>query len=235
MTIFAKTEPLTEAELDHLGQFLRNCKSGKAMNLEELDGFFCALIAGPEVVMPSEYMPEVFGSETRETHAFRTLAKASEILGLLMRHWNDIAGTLLKGEVHVPLLLEDENGMAHGNDWARGFIRGSHLRHEGWAELLADDEHGECMIPMLMLYHEYDEDPSLRPKPIGLEKRQKIFNSMAAGLLGAYRYFRQQMKPNAGIHRPETQHTGSKIGRNDACPCGSGKKYKHCCGGATIN
>ena len=21
-----------------------------------------------------------------------------------------------------------------------------------------------------------------------------------------------------------------KIGRNDACPCGSGKKYKHCCG-----
>jgi len=24
-----------------------------------------------------------------------------------------------------------------------------------------------------------------------------------------------------------------KIGRNDPCPCGSGKKYKHCCGNAT--
>ena len=23
--------------------------------------------------------------------------------------------------------------------------------------------------------------------------------------------------------------TGPKIGRNDPCPCGSGKKYKHCC------
>ena len=23
---------------------------------------------------------------------------------------------------------------------------------------------------------------------------------------------------------------GKKIGRNDKCPCGSGKKYKHCCG-----
>ena len=23
---------------------------------------------------------------------------------------------------------------------------------------------------------------------------------------------------------------GRKIGRNDPCPCGSGKKYKHCCG-----
>jgi toxin HigB-1 len=27
----------------------------------------------------------------------------------------------------------------------------------------------------------------------------------------------------------------SKVGRNDPCPCGSGKKYKKCCGGATIN
>jgi preprotein translocase subunit SecA len=24
--------------------------------------------------------------------------------------------------------------------------------------------------------------------------------------------------------------TGPKVGRNDPCPCGSGKKYKHCCG-----
>jgi preprotein translocase subunit SecA len=23
---------------------------------------------------------------------------------------------------------------------------------------------------------------------------------------------------------------GKKIGRNEPCPCGSGKKYKHCCG-----
>lgn len=23
---------------------------------------------------------------------------------------------------------------------------------------------------------------------------------------------------------------GPKVGRNDPCPCGSGKKYKHCCG-----
>ena len=24
--------------------------------------------------------------------------------------------------------------------------------------------------------------------------------------------------------------TGPKVGRNDPCPCGSGKKYKQCCG-----
>jgi len=28
----------------------------------------------------------------------------------------------------------------------------------------------------------------------------------------------------------ETIHAGDKPGRNDPCPCGSGKKYKQCCG-----
>jgi Uncharacterised protein family (UPF0149) len=55
---FIKPEPLTEAELDRLGEFLDCCEGGKAMNVEELDGFFAALIAGPEVVMPSEYNRE---------------------------------------------------------------------------------------------------------------------------------------------------------------------------------
>ncbi len=27
-----------------------------------------------------------------------------------------------------------------------------------------------------------------------------------------------------------TVRKGKKVGRNDQCPCGSGKKYKHCCG-----
>jgi preprotein translocase subunit SecA len=34
--------------------------------------------------------------------------------------------------------------------------------------------------------------------------------------------------------RQETvRRTGAKIGRNDPCPCGSGKKYKNCCGRVT--
>ncbi len=28
----------------------------------------------------------------------------------------------------------------------------------------------------------------------------------------------------------QIRRSGQKIGRNDPCPCGSGKKYKHCCG-----
>jgi hypothetical protein len=51
----------------------------------------------------------------------------------MMRHWDTIASTPYRGDVYVPLLLLDEKGMAHGNDWARGFMCGMHIRHDGWA------------------------------------------------------------------------------------------------------
>jgi uncharacterized protein len=234
MRTFTQNEPLTDAELDRLGDFLKSCKGGKAMNVEALDGFFAALIAGPETVMPSEYYPEVFGGEMSDTCKFASLDEANEILGLMTRHWNTIAAALNKDEVYGPILLQDENGVAHGNDWAHGFMRGTLMRHDGWAELV-NDEHGGCLIPMMMLYHEHDEDPEMRPKPISPEKREEVIVHMAAGLLGAYQYFRAHRQVNASVHASKPRSRTPKVGRNDPCPCGSGKKYKKCCGGATVN
>ena len=150
MRTFTQNEPLSDTELDRIGDFLKSCKGGGAMNLEQLDGFFAALIAGPETVMASEYYREVFGGEMSDACDLGSLDEANEILGLMMRHWNDIAGTLFKGEVDVPLLLEGEDGTTHGNDWARGFMRGMHMRHDGWAELVDDEEHGGCLVPIMI-------------------------------------------------------------------------------------
>lgn len=86
------------------------------MNVEQLDRFFAALIAGPETVMPSEYYREVFGGEMSDACEFSSLEEANEIFRLMMRHWNTIAGTLFKDEVYVPLLLGDEDGVQHGNN-----------------------------------------------------------------------------------------------------------------------
>ena len=33
-----------------------------------------------------------------------------------------------------------------------------------------------------------------------------------------------------GKAAPKVNKPSEKVGRNDACPCGSGKKYKKCCG-----
>ena len=119
MRSFDQPEPLTDAALDRLGEFLRKCKGGKAMNIEALDGFFSALIAGPEVVLPSEYLPEVFGGEMTDTCEFDGLDEANDILGLMMRHWNTIVAALHKEDVYLPILFEDENGVCLGNNWAR--------------------------------------------------------------------------------------------------------------------
>ena len=89
---------------------------------------------------------------------------------------------------------------------------------------------------MMMLHHEHDEDPEMRPKPISPEKREEVIVHMAAGLVAAYRYFREHRQDGIGTtFRPEPRRNTPKVGRNDLCPCGSGKKYKRCCGGATIN
>jgi len=232
---FVKPEPLTEAELDRLGDFLDCCEGGKAMNVEQLDGFFAALIAGPDVVMPSEYNREVFGGEMSDACEFANLDEAKEILGLLTRHWNTIAGALLKGEGYLPLLLKDDKGIADANDWARGFMRGMNMRHDGWAELVNDEKHCGYLVPMFVLYHEHDEDPKMRLKPISPQQRDEVILHMAAGVVGAYRYFREQQRADAGADSRERGSSTSKVGRNELCPCGSGKKYKKWRGSATVN
>jgi len=46
------------------------------------------------------------------------------------------------------------------------------------------------------------------------------------------RELEQARMAGSGDYQPVQQvvRSGAKIGRNDPCPCGSGKKYKKCCG-----
>jgi uncharacterized protein len=110
-----------------------------------------------------------------------------------------------------------------------------HMRHDAWSELINDEKYGGSLIPMMALYHELDEDPEMRTDPITPDKREQVIAFMAAGLMNAYEFFREQRKADFGIDPPEIHRSSSKFGRNDPCPCGSGKKYKRCCGGATDN
>jgi len=59
----------------------------------------------------------------------------------------------------------------------------------------------------------------------GADARHDDFNTAADAERG------RQAAQHAGEHRPiEPIRTGRKVGRNEPCPCGSGKKYKQCCG-----
>ena len=208
------------------------------MNFEKLDGFLAALICSPEIVRPSEYLPVICGDDMVLEESFGAQSVLQDFLSLIMRHWNFVADTLHSGDVFLPLLLEDRNGISHANDWATGFLRGMEFHKEQSAALLADEEHGGWLVPILALAHEHDPDPE-RPykEAISAEDREKLIVGAAAGVTGIYRYFEEwrlvQRQPfdNATTFR----RTVPKIGRNDPCPCGSGKKFKQCCGRTTLH
>jgi uncharacterized protein YecA (UPF0149 family) len=69
------------------------------------------------------------------------------------------------------------------------------------------------------------------PPPISPEQREDVIVHMAAGLLGAYKYFQAQGEVSATAHGSEPRRNVPKVRRNDPCPGGSGKNYKRCCGG----
>lgn len=50
----------------------------------------------------------------------------------------------------------------------------------------------------------------------------------AAAILAIAEADRQYMKPMEYYPTPIQREKG-KVGRNDPCPCGSGKKFKKCC------
>ncbi|HQP10905.1 MAG TPA: SEC-C metal-binding domain-containing protein, partial [Candidatus Omnitrophota bacterium] len=68
--------------------------------------------------------------------------------------------------------------------------------------------------------------PSQRFKSVFHSVPQQFVHNEISGLSHA-----PSSPPDKATSAPApVRHTGPKVGRNDPCPCGSGKKYKKCCG-----
>jgi uncharacterized protein len=187
------TQPLTHDELGRLEEFLYQVNPGEAMSLEEMDGFFCALICSPEVIPPSEYLPYVWGDEHGGKGAFKSDEEAQEILTLFSRHWNTIAATLLRDEPYPVLMGEDENGKMTGQEWALGFQQGMFLRQKPWEPLAIDRRLGAALLPVIVLAEDYEHQ--LTADPVTQEERDAMLDVLAESVLIIYRYFRSKAKP----------------------------------------
>jgi uncharacterized protein len=78
----------------------------------------------------------------------------------------------------------------------------------------------------------------MRPskEPIDAEWREKLIVGAAVAVRMIYEYFAAHRRMAAVAHDViPARRKPSKIGRNDPCPCGSGKKYKRCCGQASVH
>jgi uncharacterized protein len=230
---------LGDAEIDRLAELLDGMPSDEAMDIETVDGYFSALHCAPTMVSMGLVIDDVLGGTSDPSHGEVSAEAVSECIALLMQHWNAIGAGLAGSCVddpdrfHMPLLFEDDAGVVRGNDWAAGFWRGMLRDYGAWKALIDDPEQGGAVLPVMALVHEHDPDPALRPEPIGDERRKTIVTLMGAGLHTAYRYFAEQRRQLVHEMRqgPRTiVRDEPKVGRNDACSCGSGRKYKRCHG-----
>lgn len=233
--------PLDDAEIDRLSDLLDVLPSPGAMSLEAMDGFFSALICAPQMVSMGLVYQLVWGGEAAESDGFASADEVNEFMGLAMRHWNAISAGLAGSKnsdpanFHMPLLFNDDAGVARGNEWASGFWRGMRLDFASWRELIDDPDRGGAVLPVMALAHEHDPDPARRSEPISDEQRAEMISYMAAGLHEAWRYFAARRRELAVQlqHGPGTiVRDEPKVGRNEPCPCGSGRKYKRCHGAA---
>jgi uncharacterized protein len=230
--------PLTDAEYDRLTDILDSFSDENAMNLEELDGFIAALVSGPSRIQPTEYLPKIWGG-AMPAEVFSNQQEQREFSDLVARHHDAIAHTLQSGDVFLPVLLEDEQGVTPANDWAHGFLRGMELRRRDWGELLGDDEHGGWLVPIFALAHEHNPDPTMRPykEPMDAERRERLIIGVAAGVTAIYQHFEPHRQGFTSLFNENAtfRRAGPKVGRSDPCPCGSGKKFKQCCGRPTLH
>jgi len=246
------SRPLSDDEANELAALLASeWMPPDTMDIEQLDGFLAGLICAPRMVMPSAYLPEVFGEGEPE---FPDLATTRRFFELLMRRSNQIAAALNEPveqiddpRAYSPLLVDWRGNAAkiaaaggaaeplpaYGEMWARGFLRAVELTGEDWDNLPEDDEEGaelvdDCLDAIAELVPEEGEEDDA---PAAEEPPRERIERVADAIWACYdlrEYFRAlemaRLRPKEPIRR------GPKVGRNDPCPCGSGRKFKHCHG-----
>jgi uncharacterized protein len=224
--------PLSDAERERLAHYLAAIGNPDTLTLEGMDGLFCALIAGPDLILPSEYLPVVWGGDLPNHSAFTDLAQVNVFLQLITRHWNCIIAELESDGFYEPLFdCADARGL-EGRLWARGFMRGVSMRKASWATLLADENEAQLLtIPLVA----GTVDPDFPSKALSPEDSKPLLIRMGAGLARAYRHFtsRRRTATRSAHEGDPYRRSVAKVGRNEPCPCGSGRKFKHCCGLST--
>ncbi|MDE4146979.1 UPF0149 family protein [Phaeobacter gallaeciensis] len=146
-----------EKRLDRLNELLFALPvDNMPMTLSELDGYVTGVLACPEMIPPSEWLPEVWG-ETGDAQ-FPDQKAAEETIGAVMEHYNSVAGTMTRSLWIEPIYEVDPNSdETLWEPWVDGFTRAMRLRPEAWENLLdlADGETRATMIFMMALQDIY--------------------------------------------------------------------------------
>lgn len=223
-------EPLSDEEFDTLDDFLLSDRCAEdSMTMDVLHGYLTALVIGPVELPITTWLPRIWGSDPKQAPKFTSEKESKQIISLIGRFMNEIAITFEAAPKEFePLFCEQENEqgkkLLDAEGWASGFWDGMQLCIDAWQPIWSSDL-APLMRPIELLGADEieEEDLALLDDPA---TRHKLGTELEAAIPQLYRYW--QPKRRSAIQTVERDT--AKTGRNDPCPCGSGKKFKKCCG-----
>ena len=214
------------------------------MSYCELAGFLFAVVCSPELVQPSEWLPLIFNEDQV---SFGTLDEVQEIYPAIMALYNHINHGVLEGEPALPPgctvraePIANLDPDAQLSQWAHGFGGGHVWLENMWDEYAPEEFDEELGADMLVLSfftsRKVAEDyrKEIKSQDRSLEELAAEMLTALPDAMRSYAHIGRSIYEAVLLSEPriETQAPirHEKIGRNDPCPCGSGKKYKKCCG-----
>jgi uncharacterized protein len=252
-------QALTSADFDELDTLLDDLRTrfDETPQWEFCEGFMAALVCSRRAIPSAEYFPVLLEMEDdSETPLFADDAQFQRFSALWTRRFNEVKAALdmdvqtldderayqpevmdLRGAIAaLPPEQRAEMGDApipsFAQIWAIGFMYAVESWPQDWAPP-RDKEVAKVLDAALECVVAVTEDDTEPPTVAAFEEdgeptiSEKRLNDFADAVWAIYDL--RELWRNIGP-RVETVHVGDKPGRNDACPCGSGKKYKKCCG-----
>jgi uncharacterized protein len=212
-------QDLTEKELLALEKFLSAPELDEtSMDVFSMDGYFAALALNPRPVLPSEWIPWIWDRyEGVAAPEFASPQEGERAMALVMRLYNSTVRFLVsQPREYEPIFAATDVEAASA--WCRGFLLGMRFDREAWNSLMR--EQPGWFAPILLLSSDEGLD-LVREPDLGepwLEELLPALVEIHSRWVGARQFpaLAQPARPAAG--------------RNDPCPCGSGKKFKRCCG-----
>lgn len=190
------------------------------MRLDEAQAFMLALLSGPDEVAVEDWLPEILGD------AEWSEAESQEIRDLVLQMTAHMKSCLLNKKLPDLLLYEDEYGENDYFTWCNAYIYALDIVPTDWFEKADNEEFEDLFYPLMAMAGVYDDDDGTGPL-LDLSERElrQLESDLPHVLLDIYLFWQ------AVLNKPTTvRREGDKVGRNDPCPCESGKKYKACCG-----
>lgn len=236
MVDIAPQSPIEDALLDELETLLDSESLQECMRLDEIQGYLCAALAGPEAINVSDRLADIFGDESLISSPEGR--KATEIINLLAE---SLEQTMAAGEAPVLLLYpknDTEDSPSDYSPWCQGYLAGVDQSNVDWFEFIensnnddAEDEISfldERLFPMMVLTGEAEAAATEHGEqwPAGEEKaelEEESESNVGQAAADIYRFWLAKRKSGA------TRVKEATPGRNEPCPCGSGKKFKQCC------